>query len=183
MDDKPLLMIHDFKRDYLDLPLKDYTLTFDDGLYSQYFFWGDINKIPTTKIVFVSTGILCTGKQSTDFVSSREAHEKSRRGVFEDFMTPEQVMELHNTRDTTIGGHSHYHRRYDPSVPRTQWMKFLCEDTQLMIDWFDANLNSKPGVFCYPYNDDISGLYNAVMSKYGIMKCVGKERIPLESLI
>ena len=33
---KPVLMLHEFKEEFLDLPLENYILTFDDGLYTQY---------------------------------------------------------------------------------------------------------------------------------------------------
>ena len=36
---KPILMIHEFKEDFLNLNLEDYILTFDDGLYTQYLFF------------------------------------------------------------------------------------------------------------------------------------------------
>ena len=41
---KPVLMIHEFKKEFLDLPLKDYILTFDDGLYTVYKFFNKIKK-------------------------------------------------------------------------------------------------------------------------------------------
>ena len=50
-------MIHEFKEEFLNLPLENYTLTFDDGLYTQYKFFNEIKKIKTNKFFFISSNI------------------------------------------------------------------------------------------------------------------------------
>jgi hypothetical protein len=66
---KPILMIHEIRDWMFDLPLHNYVLTFDDGLYSQYYFLDKFKTIDTEKIFFISTGILCDENeiQSTTF--------------------------------------------------------------------------------------------------------------------
>ena len=73
---KPILMIHEFSDFMMDLPLEDYVLTFDDGLYTQYTHFEKIRQIDTDKIFFISTGIVapeCTS-QSDEFIECAEAH-------------------------------------------------------------------------------------------------------------
>ena len=55
---KPVLMIHEFSEFMLSLPLEDYILTFDDGLYTQYIHFDKIRELNTDKIFFISTGIV-----------------------------------------------------------------------------------------------------------------------------
>ena len=49
MNNKKILMIHEFKESFLNLPLEDYILTFDDGLFTQYLFLSELLKINTDK--------------------------------------------------------------------------------------------------------------------------------------
>ena len=63
---KPILMIHEFKDTFLNLPLEDYILTFDDGLYTQYKFFNEIKKIKTEKYFFISSGIICPEYENQD---------------------------------------------------------------------------------------------------------------------
>ena len=52
-----------------------------------------------------------------------------------------------------------------------------------MVDWFENNLNQRPEHFCFPYNDDLNGIYAAMLKEYGITKLYGSERIAVESLL
>ena len=63
---KPILMIHEFKEEFLNLPLENYTLTFDDGLYTQYKFFNEIKKIDTEKYFFISSNIVCSEDASQE---------------------------------------------------------------------------------------------------------------------
>ena len=56
---KPILIIHEFEERFFDLPLDQYILTFDDGLYTQYVFLEELKKIKTKKYFFISSGIVC----------------------------------------------------------------------------------------------------------------------------
>jgi hypothetical protein len=52
-----------------------------------------------------------------------------------------------------------------------------------MLEWFQKNLNLFPIKFCFPYNDDLNGLYPEILKKYGISEFFGKERIVIENII
>jgi hypothetical protein len=182
MSKKPVLMIHEVRDWMFDLPLEDYTLTFDDGLYSQYYHFPQFKSIKTEKIFFISTDIISTGVQSTNFPTCIEAHEKYRLGNREDYMTVKQIRELMQDPLVTIGGHSHNHTPLE-SLSLQEAYNHIRLDTERMIDWFAIHLNFQPTKFCYPYNNDWNGLYKKLLSYYGFTEFYGKERIAIEDLV
>lgn len=180
---KPVLMIHEMRHQFFTLPLENYTLTFDDGLYSQYYYWPQLREIPTEKIFFISSGIVCGNeRQSLGFPNSRVAHQKAFDGIFEDYMTVEQIRELMADPLTSVGGHGHNHTHLSKIKQKTGKIQYLLKDTDQMIQWFEQNLGSAPTKFCFPYNDDLDGMYQAVLRQRGIKEFYGRERIPIEKL-
>lgn len=174
---KPVLMIHEVTAKLFDRNLEEYTLTFDDGLYSQYYHYDKFKNINTDKIFFISSNILCDTTQSTEFPVCEIAHEKAFNGNTEDYMTLAQVKELMQDPQVTIGGHSHYHKKLT-SIPKIiLTLEHMIDDTQLMLQWFNDNLGIKPTKFCFPYNDDRAGLYTGILRNFGFTEFYGKERI------
>jgi len=174
---KPVLMIHEMYDEILTLPLENYILTFDDGLYSQYHYYEKIKHINTEKIFFISSGIICTGPQSSEFLCCDKAHAKAFNGVYEDYMTVNQIKELMQDPQVTIGGHGHTHTNLSNFDSLSKKINYISKDTETMLDWFETNLGFKPTVFCYPYNNDLNGVYTAVLKQYGITKFYGKDRV------
>lgn len=179
---KPVLMIHEFREEFFSLPLERYVLTFDDGLYSQFYYWPALQMVQTEKIFFVSSGIICDTHQSTNFMVCEDAHKQARLGDFSQYMTEEQITELMADPLVTIGGHSHTHTRL-AGMTLTEKVHHMTSDTKQMLSWFDSTLRFRPTSFCYPYNDDISKMYPAVLKRFGFEKFYGKERIPIETLL
>jgi len=179
---KPVLMIHEFKEKFLKLPLENYVLTFDDGLYSQYYYYPQFKDIPTEKIFFISSGIICNGHQSIEFPTCERAHEKAFSDNKEDYMTLEQIKELMKDPFVTIGAHGHSHKNLEDFGKVTHRAMHVIDDTKLMIQWFKENLNFVPTVFCFPHNNDIDGMYQPVLRAAGFTDFYGKERIAIESL-
>lgn len=180
---KSTLMIHECQKEFIKLPLVDYVLTFDDGLYSQYAFYQEIKHIQTPKIFFISSGIICDSTQSVDLIACDVAHKKAHSGNRENYMTLEQLTELIDDPWVTIGGHSHAHARlsnFDGLAAKTAHIQ---QDTEQMISWFEKNLKHKPISFCFPYNDDLNGLYKGLLRKWGFVNFYGSERIPIETLL
>ena len=166
------LMIHEMK-DKTIIP--EGLCTFDDGLYSQYKY--GIN-LPNDKIYFISTNIICIQDQSTEFISAPEAHKKAFKGNKENYMTLDQIATLIDN-GIEIGGHSHYHKDVS-KIPRLiDKVKHIKEDTELMLDWFMDNLNYKPTSFCFPYNEEINGLYKGLLKPYGFTKFYGLNRVEI----
>lgn len=179
---KPVLMIHEIREEFFDLPLENYILTFDDGLFSQYHYYPRFKEIPTEKIYFVSSGIICDCEQSTEFPACHIAHEKAFAGNKEDYMTIEQIKELMQDPLVTIGAHGHAHKNLEDFSKITHRAMHVIEDTKTMMDWFKTNLNYTPTVFCFPYNNDIDGLYQPVLKAAGFTDFYGRERIAIESV-
>jgi peptidoglycan/xylan/chitin deacetylase (PgdA/CDA1 family) len=173
---KPVLMIHEIKPEIFNLNLEDYILTFDDGLYSQFYYRKEFQAIPTQKIYFISSGIVSNGQQSKQFPSCVDAHEKAFNGNYEDYMTIDQILELNSDPSSYIGAHSHTHtdiRNY--SLIDT--VDHIKKDTEIMLNWFAVNLEMQPTRFCYPYNYDANGIYKEILKRYGFSKFYGSERI------
>lgn len=179
---KPTLMIHEFREPMLQLPLGDYRLTFDDGLYSQYYYYNQISKSNTDMIFFISTDIVCTGAQSTEFPDCVTAHQKAFDGNREDYMSLEQIKFLHNQPNVRIGGHSHYHENIE-HLSLYEKIQHIEADTEAMLIWFHKHLHYRPTDFCFPYNQDLHGIYKAVLTKHGFTHFYGSERTPIETLL
>ena len=176
---KPVLMIHEMNDDILSLPLENYVLTFDDGLYSQYYYYDKIKHINTEKIFFISSGIICDSIQSQSFLHCADAHEKASNGNKEDYMTVAQIKELMQDPMVTIGGHSHSHTDLN-SIPKLiDKIKHIVEDTKLMMRWFETTLGFVPTTFCFPHNNNLEGLYKSLLVPYGFTKFYGAERTPV----
>lgn len=169
--------------DVFSLPLADYILTFDDGLYSQFAFLSRLSTIPTDKIFFISTKYICEGQQSGAFIDSRTAHDKARTGVYEDFMTVDQIQQIMNTPGCYIGGHGHAHVRMDLINRKVDQIQTIIADTTEMLDTFDRVFGLTPTKFCFPYNNDVGELYPTMLRRYGFTEFYGRERIPVETLL
>lgn len=180
---KPVLMIHTVTEDIFRLPLDQYVLTFDDGLYSQFFYYPRFKDIPTQKIYFVSSGIVCSGIQSTEFPTSKEAHEKAARGNYEDYMNVDQIRHLMEDPYVEIGGHSHSHTRLSTFKTLVERVRYIKTDTAQMLGWFESTLGIFPTSFCFPYNEDYRGMYSMLVKQAGITTVYGNERIPVETLL
>jgi hypothetical protein len=179
---KPVLMIHEIKEFFFDLPLENYILTFDDGLFSQYHYYPRFKEIPTEKIYFISSGIICDCAQSYEFPACHVAHEKAFAGNKEDYMTLEQIKELMKDPLVTIGAHSHSHKCLKDFNKVTHRAMYMIDDTKTMMNWFKENLKFKPTKFCFPYNDDVNELYMPILRMAGITDFYGKERIAIEDV-
>lgn len=179
---KPVLMIHEIREWMLELSLENYILTFDDGLYSQFYFFDHFKKLNTEKYYFISTNIVCPEEitQSTSFPTCVEAH----RDFFENqnshhYMKWSQIKNISQTPNCFIGGHSHSHHRHEEGPIEKLYQKLL-SDTQAMLDKF-AGQDIKVDSFCYPYNKQYL-LYEAILKKNNFKIFFGNERIAIESL-
>lgn len=173
---KPVLMIHEITDQLFDRNLEDYILTFDDGLYSQYYHYDKFKNINTQKIFFISSDIICSSAQSTDFPTCQIAHQKAANGNKEDYMTVNQIKELMKDPQVSIGGHSHYHKSLS-TMKSIDIVKHLIADTKLMVQWFNKELEFRPTKFCFPYNNDHNSMYPGVLRNFGFTEFYGKERI------
>ena len=176
-------MIHAVNEDMFSLPLHEYVLTFDDGLYSQWKYFDRLAEIDTDKLFFISTAFVCRENETVEGVSSSVAHDKARRGIFEDFMTVDQIRQIHKTPRCFIGGHGHSHIRLAELPRLVDRIKVADDDLTQMLVEMKKLVGVTPTSFCFPYNYDIGGMYQALLKRRGITKWYGSERIPIETLL
>lgn len=172
---KPVLMIHEVTDWMFELPLHEYTLTFDDGLYTQYVYFDKIKNINTDKIFFISTGSVATDQteQTDEFIKCHEAHVKLfKTHDLSHYMNWSQIKEIFTYPRCEIGAHSHMHKRHAGSN--------IIHDTKLMMKHFNNN-NLTPTSFCFPYNDE-SVVYRCLLEQYGFTDFYGRERIDIYDL-
>jgi len=111
------LMIHDIRKEYFDLNLDQYQLTFDDGLFSQYYYFPLFENHPAKLIYFITTSFIKPGKARNMFGGEYITYLKSKKygyrtfveGKFDHFMTIEEVQAIASRSNVRIGVHSHFH--------------------------------------------------------------------------
>jgi hypothetical protein len=112
-----VLMIHEIGPEHFKLPLDRFRLTFDDGLFSHYYYYPLLSPHPWPLTFFIATALIGSGA-ARPFFSGRylDCHGTgvySRRAFIEkdlrDFMTLEEVQVLAARPNVTIGAHSHFH--------------------------------------------------------------------------
>lgn len=162
---KQILMIHEFEKKFFDLNLENYILTFDDGLKSQFNHWEEIKKIKTKKIFFICPKFI------NDEVND----------IGQKCMSISNIKQLLN-EGCEIGGHSYTHKKINTFNRLNDVVNYIKRDTQDMLAWFDKNLQFKPKSFCFPYNDDFSGIYKIIVKSCGFEELYGRERVSVESL-
>jgi peptidoglycan/xylan/chitin deacetylase (PgdA/CDA1 family) len=180
---KSILEIHEWKPEFENLPLENYILTFDDGLYSQYKAKDFLASLNTPKIFFISTDIIRPKYQepSDEIIFCATAHKKAfSENNKENYMNWSEIEELSQLNNFEIGGHSHYHRLYSYS-PLKDLYANLIDDTERMLNNFRNN-KIKITKFCFPYNENYNSLYNGILIKQELLDFYGKERIPIEKL-
>jgi hypothetical protein len=146
------LMIHDIRKEYFDLSLDQYCLTFDDGLFSQYYYFPLLKSHPCKLTYFITTSFIKPGEArgmfEGDYISYLKSKKYSYRtfveGKFDHFMTLGEVQTLSDLPNVRIGVHSHYHdvilTRSHPSK-RKPISKWKLERFPHLPDMSEENLN------------------------------------------
>lgn len=112
-----VLMLHAVRKEYFQLPLDRFRLTFDDGLFSHYYYFPLLSQHPQLLTFFIATSLIRPGAARPAFagryLDCQETAAYSRRAFiqsdFRDFMTLEEVQSLAARPNVTIGAHSHFH--------------------------------------------------------------------------
>jgi len=187
---KPVLMIHEIVYDLFQLPLQDYILTFDDGLFSQYHFSPLLKKIDTRKILFVSGKYVCRSNQrrqtypafyySTTPEDARKSFDKSSGFVDHHYMT---ISEINYMRGLgfEIGGHGYNHIR-DYSKKIEKRVEEMTDDVEKMIGWMESMFGITPKSYCFPFNKE-PDLLREILKRKGIEEFFGAERIDVNELL
>ena len=134
------LIIHDIRKEIFDLDLSEYQLTFDDGLFSQYYYFSLFKPNHKPRIFFIVTGFIQPGKARNVFNGQYIAHIKSPEYMYEAFvkknfdcfMRLEELEIITGQKNVIIGAHSHYHdiilTEHRLKKPLSQWKlkRLLC---------------------------------------------------------
>lgn len=168
------------------LQLRDYVLTFDDGLFSQYYYWPLLRNLPVKKIFFITTnfiGVDGLGKRKywkgkmQEFPNCFEALEDYREtGNKENYMRLEELQEIMQEHNVIIGGHGHNHIKFYHNRNQME------QDVISMMEWFDKHLGFRPKHYAYPHYVSPVGM-DAILRKYGIKHTYGDWRIEIEQEI
>ncbi len=112
-----ILTIHDVRKEYFDLNLDAYQLTFDDGLFSQYYYFQYFKNHPEKLTFFITTSLIKQGSARPVFSDRFLPYFKSKKymyrtfaeGQFDHFMNVAELQELSRNTNVEIGAHSHFH--------------------------------------------------------------------------
>ena len=118
-------MIHDIHQNYFGLDLESYRLTFDDGLFSQYYYFPLLKSHAGKLTYFITTSFIRPGAARGMYAGDHLPYIKSKKymyrtfveGKFDHFMTLEELQEISSQTNVKIGVHSHFH---DVILTRTQ---------------------------------------------------------------
>jgi hypothetical protein len=134
----PSLMIHNIRKEYFELNLADYKLTFDDGLYSQYYYFPLLERLDTEIIYFIITSFIKPGNARKQYDGEYLKIVKSRKYMYDAFinanfsyfMTLAEIQQLLKFDRVKIGTHSHFHdviiHDSPPKKPTSQWKIERC---------------------------------------------------------
>jgi len=163
----PYLMIHDIRREYFDLNLDRYRLTFDDGLFSQYYYFPLLKNQRAELTFFITTSFIKPGKARSQYAGEYRSHLKAKKYAyrtfienrFDHFMTLEEIQELSAQSNVRVGVHSHFHdvilTRTHPRKrkPLSRW-KLAHFKNRPEISSQDLSIRSKLTFQGYFFKDD-----------------------------
>ena len=72
-------MIHDIRPEYFALNLNQYRLTFDDGLFSQYYYFPLLKNDPGELTYFITTAFIQPGKARSMYAGKYVSHLKPKK--------------------------------------------------------------------------------------------------------
>jgi len=160
------LMIHDIHQEYFDLNLDQYRLTFDDGLFSQYYYYPLYRDHPDKLTYFIATSFIRPGPARSMFAGEYISYLKPKKYMyrsvieqrFDHFMTTEEVQELATKLNVQIGVHSHWHdviltrRHPHKRKPLSKW-KLERFQNWAEIGRRDLNIRSKIAFQGFDFQD------------------------------
>jgi len=165
--------------------------TFDDGLYTQYKYRKELDKIKFQKLFFISLNIIRESnlKAYSDFILCKDAHDYFFNNYKTDgrkyFMSFEEIKELSEMENNFIGLHGFNHleiisrgkyntpivKKYGKKLPiklKKNIKKFIEIDILRMfkkINSLDPELKVFKPFYCYPYNNE-NLLSEILLQKY-----------------
>ena len=116
-NDMKILTIHDVRKAYFDLELNAYRLTFDDGLFSQFYYFQFFKDHPEKLTYLITTSLIKPGRVRPVFSGRYLPYRKSKKymyrkvveGRYDHFMNLAELQTLSSHPNVEIGAHSHFH--------------------------------------------------------------------------
>lgn len=175
-----ILSIHDFKVDFLKLNLHRYILTFDDALFSQYFYWNKIREIKTKKVLSVCTNLIGSGpprsqfnKVPIEFPNTFNCLSLFRKNENRDnYMRLSEIKKIQN--DIVIAAHGHNHI-YEYAGSLKNKIDLLRSDTEKMLEWFLKNLQIIPTIYTFPHYSEFD-MMRLILESYGFEEFIGPRK-------
>jgi hypothetical protein len=164
----PYLMIHDLRPEYFDLNLEEFRLTFDDGLFSQYYYFPLLKSHHQQLTFFITTAHIKPGRARPMFAGEYLAHLKTKRysyrtfveGRFDHFINLAELQDLSVQSNVRIGVHSHFHdviltrTHASKRKPLSPW-KLERFDNRPEIAAEDLSIRSKLAFQGYDFKDEV----------------------------
>ena len=112
-----IITVHDVRKEYFDLNLDAYQLTFDDGLYSQFYYFQLFKDHPEKLTYFITTSFIKPGTLRPVFddrylpviKSKKYMYRTFAENRFDHFMNVAELQEISRHPNVEIGAHSHFH--------------------------------------------------------------------------
>ena len=112
-----IITVHDVRKEYFDLNLDAYQLTFDDGLYSQFYYFQLFKDHPEKLTYFITTSFIKPGTLRPVFdgrylpviKSKKYMYRTFAKNRFDHFMNVAELQEISRHPNVDIGAHSHFH--------------------------------------------------------------------------
>jgi peptidoglycan/xylan/chitin deacetylase (PgdA/CDA1 family) len=132
------VMIHNVRRKMFDIGLPNYRMTFDDGLFSQYYYFPEIRKYGDIFIFFLTTSLIGDGRMRSRYDGTELPYVKSGAYMFDAFVLQEtghfmrtaELKWLASQPGVILGLHSHFHdivlTTDPPKKPLSQWKLLHC---------------------------------------------------------
>lgn len=173
-----ILELHEIKKEFLNKNLYDKfdIITFDDGLYSQFYYKDFFISLNKPLIWFISSGIINDTNTFT-FKTCLQAHNDFFvNGDSSAYMSINQIELLSNYGE--IGWHMHFHPCLQ-KFSNIRQMQIILDEMKLGLP-FIKKFNCKK--FCFPYNYKNNFLlYN--LKKHNFNQFFANERINFESYV
>jgi hypothetical protein len=157
---KKILKISKMSKEYFNLPLEEYILTFEDNLLEIFSFLRQLENLKTEKIVFVTT--------------SKIERDKGA-------LTIPQLLDLKYS-NFEIGGNWHNYLDYRQNQDNiVNILIKLKKDSEKMQTFFSKKLRIRPTKFCFPFDHEIWG-YRRILINLGYTDFYGEGRIDIDTL-
>lgn len=161
----------------------DDILVFDDGLFSQYYYFDKIKKINNVKYFAISANLVLDyqSNQLADINRNKAMWLYKEQRIKSAYMTVEQINHIISTDNCHLCAHGFNHLKFEQYIKKSKDLKFLTSefinDFNKSLEWYKSKLNIIPTAYCFPYNYTFEGfLKKIVESEFKFIKIIFEKR-------